>query len=154
MHPFLIQFLTHFKLSHLQCVPNVFRVVMGTAVLIEKLSLNLTVHDITYMYRLQMTDRKQYTLVAQNSERKLVTGLPDSSKGRDEDFLVITGNWKNPLLSCPLIPGVPGLVFTVPYSFFLLYLYHTFALTVCSFLFFFRQRFHRKGRDFYGEEDC
>ena len=29
MHPFLIQFLTHFKLSPLQCVPDVFRVVMG-----------------------------------------------------------------------------------------------------------------------------
>ena len=100
-----------------------------------------------------MTGRKQYTLVARNSKRKLVIGLPDSSKGQDEDFLVITGNWKNPLLSCPLIPGVPDLVFTVPYSFFLLYLYHTFALTVCSFLFFFRQRFHRKGRDFCGEED-
>jgi hypothetical protein len=37
-----------------------------------------------------------------------VTGLPDSSKGRDEHFLVITGNWQNPFLSCPLIPGVPG----------------------------------------------
>ena len=36
-------------------------------------------------------------------------GLPDSSKGLDEDFLVITGNWQNPILSCPLIPGVLGL---------------------------------------------
>ena len=58
MHLFLIQFLTHFRLSPLQCVPNVFRVVMGTAVLIEKLGLNLTVHDITYLYRLQVTGRK------------------------------------------------------------------------------------------------
>ncbi len=66
MHPFLIQFLTHFRLSLLQCVPNVFRVVMGIAVLIEKLSLNLTVHDITYVYRLQVTGRKQYTLVVRN----------------------------------------------------------------------------------------
>ena len=108
MHPFLIQFLTHFRLSPLQCVPNVFRVVMGTTVLIKKLSLNLTVHDITYVYRFQATGRKEYILVARNSKRKLVTGLPDSSKGRDEDILVIIGNWQNPLLSCPLIPGVPG----------------------------------------------
>jgi hypothetical protein len=108
MHPFLIQFLTHFRLSPLQCVPNVFRVVMGTAVLIEKLSLNFTVHDIIYVYRFQATGRKQYTLVARNSERKLVTELSDSSKGRDEDFLMITGNWQNPLLSCSLILGLPG----------------------------------------------
>ena len=108
LHPFLIQFLTHFRLSPLLCVPNVFRIVMGTAVLIAKLGLDLTVHDITYVYRLQSTGKKQYTLVAHHWERKLVTELPDSSKGLDEDFLVITGNWQNPSLSCPLIPGVPG----------------------------------------------
>ena len=108
MHLFLIQFLTHFRLGHLQCVPNVFRIVMGTAVLMEKLRLKLTVHDITYVYRLQKTGRDQYTLVARNSDRKLVTGLPNSSKDRDEDFLVITGNWQNPHISCPLIPEKPG----------------------------------------------
>ena len=108
MHPFLINFLVNFRLSPLQCVPNVFRVVMGTTVLMEKLGLNLTVHDITYVYRLQSIGRKQYTLVSRNSGRKLVTGLLDSSKGRDEDFLVIMGNWQNPHINCPLIPGVPG----------------------------------------------
>ncbi len=65
---------------------------MGIAVLMEKLGLELTVHDITYVYRLQATGRNQYTLVARNIDRKLVTELLDSSKGRDEDFLVITGN--------------------------------------------------------------
>ena len=41
----------------------------------------------------------QYILVAHNSDKKLVTWLPDSSKGQDEDFLVITGNWQNPHIS-------------------------------------------------------
>uniref|UniRef100_A0A2N9ITH8 Uncharacterized protein n=1 Tax=Fagus sylvatica TaxID=28930 RepID=A0A2N9ITH8_FAGSY len=85
---------------------------MGTAVLMEKLSLNLTIHDITYVYRLQATSRKQYTLVARNSDRKLVTRLQDSRKGRDEDYLVITRNWQNPIISCPLIPGEPDKDFT------------------------------------------
>uniref|UniRef100_A0A2N9GQ65 Transposase (putative) gypsy type domain-containing protein n=1 Tax=Fagus sylvatica TaxID=28930 RepID=A0A2N9GQ65_FAGSY len=107
MHTFLLRFLTHFRLSPLQCAPNVFRIVMGTAVLMEKLGLNLTVHDITYVYSLQATGRDQYTLFARNVDRKLVTGLPDSSKGRDEDFLVFTGNWQNPHINCPLRPGVP-----------------------------------------------
>jgi hypothetical protein len=129
MHPFFIQFLIHFGLSPLQCVPNVFRIVMGTAVLIDKLGLNLTIHDITYVYRLQVTGKKKYTLVARHWERKLVTGLLDSSKGRDEDFLVITGNWQNPLLSCPLIPGVPGLCHFIKllslffFFFFSIYIY-------------------------------
>jgi hypothetical protein len=108
MHTFLLRFLTHFRLNPLQCAPNVFRIVMGTAVLMEKLSLNLTVHDITYVYYLQKTGRDQYTLVARNVDRKLVTGLPDSSKGQDEDFLVFTGNWHNPLINCPLRPDVLG----------------------------------------------
>uniref|UniRef100_A0A2N9IRN8 Uncharacterized protein n=1 Tax=Fagus sylvatica TaxID=28930 RepID=A0A2N9IRN8_FAGSY len=85
---------------------------MGTTVLMEKLGLHLTIHDITYVYRLQATGRKQYTLVARNFDRKLVTGLSDSSKGRDEDFLVIMGNWQNPLISCPLVPGEPDKEFT------------------------------------------
>ena len=52
MHTFFIRFLTHFRLSPLQCVPNVFRIVMGTAVLNKKFGLNLSVHDITYVYSL------------------------------------------------------------------------------------------------------
>uniref|UniRef100_A0A2N9GXF3 Uncharacterized protein n=1 Tax=Fagus sylvatica TaxID=28930 RepID=A0A2N9GXF3_FAGSY len=94
------------------CAPNVFRIVMGTAVLMEKLGLDLTVHDITYVYSLQATGRDQYTLFARNAYRKLVTGLPDSSKGRDEDFLVFTGNWQNPHINCSLRPGVPDKEFT------------------------------------------
>ena len=52
MHPFLIQLLTHYRLFPIQCVPNVFRIVMGTTVLNEKLDLNLTVHDIAYVYKI------------------------------------------------------------------------------------------------------
>uniref|UniRef100_A0A2N9HTF8 Transposase (putative) gypsy type domain-containing protein n=1 Tax=Fagus sylvatica TaxID=28930 RepID=A0A2N9HTF8_FAGSY len=112
MHTFLLQFLAHFRLAPIQCAPNVFRIVMGTAVLMEKLGLDLTVHDITYVYSLQATGRDQYTLFARNAYRKLVTGLPDSSKGRDEDFLVFTGNWQNPQINCSLRPGVPDKIFT------------------------------------------
>ena len=108
MHPFLIQFLTHYRLNPLQCVPNVFRIVMGTAVLNDKLNLNLIVHDIAYVYRLQEMGKKKYTLVARNSQPKLVTGLPNSSKDQDVDFLVITGNWCDPLFDCPLTPRKPG----------------------------------------------
>ena len=143
MHPFLINFLVHFRLSPLQCVPNVFRIIMGTAVLMEKLGLNLTVHDITYVYRLQATGRNQYTLVARHWERKLVTGLPDSSKGRD-DYLVITGNWQNPLISCPLTPGEPG--FCSLHTLYIYYYIYLFLLasTDC-FLFSFQTKILLQG---------
>uniref|UniRef100_A0A2N9EGA3 Uncharacterized protein n=1 Tax=Fagus sylvatica TaxID=28930 RepID=A0A2N9EGA3_FAGSY len=32
--------------------------------------------------------------------------------GRDEDFLVFTGNWQNPQINCSLRPGVPDKIFT------------------------------------------
>ena len=136
MHPFLINFLVNFRLSPLQCVPNVFRVVMGTTVLMEKLGLNLTVHDITYVYRLQSIGRKQYTLVSRNSGRKLVTGLLDSSKGRDKDYLVITRNWQNPIINCPLILGEPGF-----HRSHILYIRRLILVLILIFWFFFSSSF-------------
>ena len=108
MHQFLIQFLNHYRLRPLQCVSNVFRIVMDTTILNDKLGLDLTVHDIAYVYKIQKMGKNQYTLVARNLLQKLVTGLPDSSKVRDEDFLVITGNWRDPFFGCPLTPRKLG----------------------------------------------
>ena len=114
---------------------------MGTAILMEKLVLNLTVNDITYVYSLQTTSKDQYTLVACNVDRKLVTGLPDSSKGRDEDFLVITGNWQNPHISCSLIPGVPGFHCFMSFMQYIFVSFYLFWLSVSLlFFFFFRKR--------------
>uniref|UniRef100_A0A2N9F0Y2 Uncharacterized protein n=1 Tax=Fagus sylvatica TaxID=28930 RepID=A0A2N9F0Y2_FAGSY len=41
-----------------------------------------------------------------------MTGLPNSSKDQDMDFLVITGNWRDPLFNCPLTPRKPDKEFT------------------------------------------
>lgn len=57
MHPLLINFLNHYMLSPLQCAPNIFRIVMGTTMLNEKLGLDLTVHDISYVYKIQRRGR-------------------------------------------------------------------------------------------------
>lgn len=64
MHPLLINFLSQYRLSPLQCAPNVFRIVMSTALLNKKLGLNLTVHDIIYVYKIQKIGKNQYTLNA------------------------------------------------------------------------------------------
>ena len=61
-----------------------------------------------------------------------MTGLPDSNKGRDEDYLVITGNWQNLLYSCSLIPGIPGFCCFIELPSFLLLLF-----LFLSFFFFF-----------------
>ena len=105
MHLFLIQFLTHFRLSPLQCVPNVFRVVMGTVVQMEKLGLQLTVHDITYVYRLQATSRKQYTLVAHNSDRNWWPGFRTPVRAEMKISWWLRGIGKIPLSVAPLFLG-------------------------------------------------
>ncbi len=101
-------------------------------------------HDITYVYSLQKTGKDQYTLVARNSDRKLVTGLPDSSKGRDEDFLVITGNWQNPIVNCPLAPGVPGFgrsIYLLRIAFLILFPLHWLSSFFFFSLFFLDKQF-------------
>lgn len=49
MHPLLINFMNHYRLCPLQCVPHVFRIVMGTTMLNEKLGLDLIMHNISYV---------------------------------------------------------------------------------------------------------
>ena len=114
----------------------------------EKLGLELTVHDITYVYRLQKTGKDQYTLVARNWERKRMTGLPDSSKGRDEDFLVFIGNWQHPHFHCTLAPGIPGLrcsiklflFFVFCFCFFFFFVFCFFSFLCLPFLLYFQTR--------------
>ena len=47
-----------------------------------------------------------------------MTGLPDSSKGRDEDFLVCTVNWQNSNFHCTLASEIPGLRRSIKLFFF------------------------------------
>ena len=45
-------FLTFFKLSPTQCVPNMFRVLRSIEALNEMMNLNLTHHDVNWIYNL------------------------------------------------------------------------------------------------------
>ena len=57
--------------------------------------------------------------------------LPDSSKGRDEDFLVFIGNWQHPHFHCTLAPGIPGLCCSIK-----LFLFFVFCFLFFFFLMF------------------
>lgn len=95
LHPLLCQTLNTYRLAHLQCTINVFRLVMGIVALNQILGTNLGFWDIHHLYSIICTrEEGSYYLKAREKNRKLVTHTPDSAWGDNDDFLVITENWE------------------------------------------------------------
>ena len=65
-------YLMDYRLTPIQCSPNVFRVLRCVDMLNRKMGNNLTWHDINWVCRVPSV--------------RLISYLPDSSKGMDEDF--------------------------------------------------------------------
>uniref|UniRef100_A0A2N9I524 Uncharacterized protein n=1 Tax=Fagus sylvatica TaxID=28930 RepID=A0A2N9I524_FAGSY len=94
MDPLLADFLNYFRLSPSQVNPNVFRIVMGTVELNRRLGLGLSIHDIVRTYILHHnTKTEAYSLHPRDVNFTLVNGLPDTNRGFDEDFLIVSGEW-------------------------------------------------------------
>jgi len=67
---------------------------MGTLALNRLLGLNLDWWDLHYLYSVVPTAEKNYYFKARDPKQKLITDLPNSSKGEADDYLVVTGNWQ------------------------------------------------------------
>ena len=52
MSTIMRNYLRFFRLSPTQCAPNMFRVLGGIKVLNERMNLNLTHHDVNWVYNL------------------------------------------------------------------------------------------------------
>lgn len=94
LHSFFREVCSKCNLNPLQLCPNFVRVVMGVVALNKLLNLDLNWWDICQMYTLVPTNGGKYYLKARDHVEKLITHLPDSSKGEGDDFLVVTGNWE------------------------------------------------------------
>ena len=81
-------YLRYFKLSPTQCAPNMFRVLGSIEALNERLNLNLTHHDINWIYNLQHLKGQGYYLKSRHSEVRLIQCLLVSNKGLKKDFLI------------------------------------------------------------------
>ena len=79
-------FLSFFRLSPTHCAPNMFRVLGSIEVLNERMNLNLTHHDVNWIYNLHNMKGQGYYLKSRHPEIGLIQCLPISNKGLKDDF--------------------------------------------------------------------
>ena len=65
-------FLRFFRLSPTQCAPNIFRVLGSIEALNERMNLNLTHHDVNWIYNLHNLKGQGYYLKSRHSEVRLI----------------------------------------------------------------------------------
>ena len=100
-------YLRFFRLSPTQCAPNMFRVLGSIEALNERMNLNLTHHDVNWVYNLHNLKGQGYYLKSRYPAARLIQYLPISNKNLKEDFLIFFGEWHDGL-PCPTEEGEPG----------------------------------------------
>jgi len=112
LHPFFREVCFRCKLNPMQLCPNFVRVVMGTVALNRLLGFHLDWWDLHYLYSVVPTADNNFYFKARNPNQKLITDLPNSSKGEADDYLVVTGKWeprdaegRTIGFACPTTPG-------------------------------------------------
>ena len=93
----LCQTLVFYNICPMQCKINMFRVIMGVDRLNTLLGTVLTPSEIRDVYSLVRFGGEgyftEYYLKLRGHHPPLVTQLPDSAKGADEDFFIVSGDW-------------------------------------------------------------
>ena len=110
--PMMRDYLRHFRLAPTQCAVNVFRILGCVDALNEKMGLRLTHHNVNWCYNLQHLKGKSYYMKARDDKVRLIQCLPESSKGLNKDFLIVSGGWHDNL-HCLTKEWAPGGVFKV-----------------------------------------
>ena len=95
------------RLALTQCAPNMFRILGCVDAFNEKMGLGLTHHDVNWIYNLHHLIGQGYYLKSRYLEVRLIQCLPDSNKGLNKDFLIISMDWHEGL-PCPMKEGKPS----------------------------------------------
>ena len=100
-------FLRFFRLSPTQSAPNMFRVLGSIEALNKRMNLNLTHHDVNWIYNLYNLKGQGYYLKSRYPAIRLIQCLPISNKGLKDDFLIFSRQWHDGL-PYPVKEGTPG----------------------------------------------
>ena len=100
-------FLINFRLSPTQCSPNLFRVLGSVDMINRKIGTNLTCHDVNWVYNCQKGKDTGYYFRCRVPSVRLISCISESSKGMDEDFLIVSSEWHDGL-HCPSQDREPG----------------------------------------------
>ena len=93
-----------------------FRILGSVDALNEKMGLGLTHHNVNWVYDLHRLKGQQYYLKSRYLEVRLIQCPPESNKGLNKDFLILSGEWSDGL-PCSMREGEPGEVLGLRYSF-------------------------------------
>ena len=102
-------FLINYRLTPTQYSPNVFRVLGCVDILNRKMGINLTWHDVNWVYNCQKWEKTKYYIKCRVPTVRLISYLRDLSKVMDEDFLIISADWHDGM-HCPKQEGEPSRV--------------------------------------------
>ena len=72
-----------------------------------KIGTHLTHHDINGVYNCQRGKDMGYYFNCKVPAIRLISCIPKTNKGMDEDFLIVSGEWHDGL-HCPTQDGEPG----------------------------------------------
>ena len=99
-------FMMNYRLTPTQCSPNVFWFLGCVDMINQKMGTNLTWHDVNWVYNYQKGKETKYYIKCIVPAVKLNYCLPNSSKGIDKDFLIVSADWHDGL-HCPTQEGEP-----------------------------------------------
>ena len=112
-----------YRLASTQCAQNMFRILGNVDALTEKMGMNLSHHDVNWVYNCHKLTVQGYYLKIREPAIRLISCLPESNKGMDKDYLIVSGEWHDGL-HCPTQKGTPGEVLR----------FRSITLTIPSFL--------------------
>ena len=99
-------YLLNHRLCPHECTTNMFRVLGCVDALNDQMNLGLTWHDVAHLYE-RHSFSGGYYLKSRSDEVRLISYLPKSNKGMNDDYLVVSGGWHDDL-HCPIRAGTPG----------------------------------------------
>ena len=108
VNPLLRHFYHHLQLVPRRVATNVIRVIMSVVALNRLTGSEMGLKEILHFYTVHKTPKGIYYFKKRAHKEELIEYLPDSERGDDDDYFVVSGNWQ-------YAPGDGG-VYEIPCS--------------------------------------